>query len=752
MILLRTTDDARPLALIWHYTCHPTAVVPDSVISADYPGTVRRALRECFGEIPCVFLQGFCGDIRPNITASQKAGWGQRIRRIFRTIASGPLFASPSAADWLRWSRSLGAGVADIAEHSPVRRFSAMSLRAGSARIPLDEFFRGSVPDKPLQASVLRIGEDLEIVALSAEACVGWTSILDEAVPTPPDRIRLYTGYLGALFGYLPTAAQIPEGGYEVEGFQPLFGLSGRFDSGQIGRAVTGCVKRAFEDLEREERAPKACDLPSAMIKMLDTMTEEALASRRFGMDDQIAFARLSSDFNPMHLDRAFARRTQFGAPVVHGIHNLAWAANAVLHRHPLKVDNIRARFLQPLFLDEPAEVRIRARTQSQIEFEVAAAGTVVARVKLSAEPGSFAAGKVPAALSAPVRLSQPIDLRFEQLAEQTGAVPVGDADVEAAFPALAGAIGLSAVRGLLATSQIVGMACPGLHSLFAGLDVNCAAAIDRQGALAYAVTKTDGRFRSLQIEVSGSGIAGRLDAFARPAPPSQPAMTEVALRVTGNPFVGQRSLIVGGSRGLGEVTAKIIAAGGGRPVITYRESKQEAERVSAEIVGAGGRCEIVRYDALKPARDQLETLGTVDSCYYFATPKIFQRKSKLYEPQRLRAFLGIYADGFADLCSTLPHGSSGKLAIFYPSTVAIDEAASATAEYAMAKIAGETLAKHLDEHIPDLVVICRRLPRILTDQTATIGVASADNALDVMLPIVYDVQRMARPTAAPRG
>jgi hypothetical protein len=42
---------------------------------------------------------------------------------------------------------------------------------------------------------------------------------------------------------------------------------------------------------------------------------------------------------------------------------------------------------------------------------------------------------------------------------------------------------------------------------------------------------------------------------------------------------------------------------------------------------------------------------------------------------------------------SALAHDRSGKIATFYPSSVAIDEAASATAEYAMAKIAGEILA-----------------------------------------------------------
>jgi hypothetical protein len=90
---------------------------------------------------------------------------------------------------------------------------------------------------------------------------------------------------------------------------------------------------------------------------------------------------------------------------------------------------------------------------------------------------------------------------------------------------------------------------------------------------LGYAATKVDARFRSLQIDTSGSGAAGRLDAFSRPALPSQPGKTEISVRITGSPFAGQRSLVIGGSRGLGEVTARIVAAGGGRPVITHKES-----------------------------------------------------------------------------------------------------------------------------------------------------------------------------------
>lgn len=254
VVLLRKADDGQPLGVLWHYTCHPTAVVPDDVISADYPGVVRRALRQRFGEIPCAFALGFCGDIRPDIPISKPAGMHKRLRRMVRTLVSGPAFASPSSEDWTRWSQSLATKLYDIVKAGPARRLWPAELQTGSAQIPLSDFFEGSAPDKPLVIQIIRLGDALEIVAMSAEPCVGWERILDEAAPLPAGRIRLYSGYLGALFGYLPTTAQIPEGGYEVEAFQPLFGLSGHFESEKIGPAVIDCAIRAFEDLDRRKR------------------------------------------------------------------------------------------------------------------------------------------------------------------------------------------------------------------------------------------------------------------------------------------------------------------------------------------------------------------------------------------------------------------------------------------------------------------------------------------------------------------
>jgi hypothetical protein len=251
IVLLRRTDGADVMGIIWHYTCHPTAVIPGNVVSSDFPGAVRRALRARFGNVACVFAQGFCGDISPKLQPSTgKPGFRERLRRLVRKAVSGPTFPTAAAEEWTRWSENLAAGVVAIAQGAPEKKASVAKLATGSASIPLGDFFDGAAPDKPLTAQAVRLGDAVELIALSAEVTVEWQAVVDRAVPVQNGRIRLYAGYLGALFGYLPTPAQIRQGGYEVEGFQPLFGLSGQFDTEKITPAVLDCVKQAVADLE----------------------------------------------------------------------------------------------------------------------------------------------------------------------------------------------------------------------------------------------------------------------------------------------------------------------------------------------------------------------------------------------------------------------------------------------------------------------------------------------------------------------
>ena len=60
----------------------------------------------------------------------------------------------------------------------------------------------------------------------------------------------------------------------------------------------------------------------------------------------------LSGDFNSIHLDPIFARRTIAGQCVVHGVHGLMWALDSFILSVGVTPSSIDVNFLKPIFLD----------------------------------------------------------------------------------------------------------------------------------------------------------------------------------------------------------------------------------------------------------------------------------------------------------------------------------------------------------------------------------------------------------------
>ena len=73
--------------------------------------------------------------------------------------------------------------------------------------------------------------------------------------------------------------------------------------------------------------------------------------TKSFDLDDQRRFARLSGDYNPLHLDPGYSRRLLFGEPVVHGIHLVFLGLEHVLgrFRSPTVLKELKATFRSPL-------------------------------------------------------------------------------------------------------------------------------------------------------------------------------------------------------------------------------------------------------------------------------------------------------------------------------------------------------------------------------------------------------------------
>ena len=129
----------------------------------------------------------------------------------------------------------------------------------------------------------------------------------------------------------------------------------------------------------------------------------------------------------------------------------------------------------------------------------------------------------------------------------------------------------------------------PGLHSLYSGLDLTFTAEAAGAPQLNFKVVRAD-RYGSVRMEVDGPGFHGEARAMVRPAPSKQVAAGDLAGVVAKDAFSGQRAVVIGGSRGLGEVTAKLLAMGGADVTITYHRGKGDAEAIAAEIAAAGER------------------------------------------------------------------------------------------------------------------------------------------------------------------
>jgi len=238
-------------------------------------------------------------------------------------------------------------------------------------------------------------------------------------------------------------------------------------------------------------------------------------------------------------------------------------------------------------------------------------------------------------------------------------------------------------------------------------------------------------------INVKAPGIKGAVKSFLSPLPQQQAGYAEVQKHVRIDEFAGQRCLIIGGSRGLGEVASKLLAAGGAQVKITYHQGLKDAQRIVEEIGAGGGSAQCFSFDVLNPPNDLRKTLGrqwAPTHLYYFATPSIFIASKGSFSSGLFKRFCDYYVTGFLNTVRVLHSQAGGLQKIFYPSSRAIDEPAGNTGEYAAAKIAGEALCAFLEKTNPGLRIHKPRLPRLATDQTISILSIKNEDPAPLML------------------
>lgn len=457
--------------------------------------------------------------------------------------------------------------------------------------------------------------------------------------------------------------------------------------------------------------------------------------ARTFHVEDQSRFAALSGDNNPLHVDPIAARRYLFGQPVVHGVHAVLWALDRWLSESagPVHLKRLKASFHRPIFLDEPVESSSTSRTDDQVDIELHAGGVLPTTIEVQwddspAPPNTSPAGGLP-------QLRPPRALSFAEIAAASGRMDL-QIDPQATaqlFPHLAHRVSPLQVATMLATSRLVGVECPGLHSVFAELELKGSDG-EPDPVLRYEVSKFDPRLRMVLMVVSAPGMSGTVRAFVRPGPRAQAGYTELQAQVRCGEFRDQRALVVGGSRGLGEVVAKLLCAGGAQVWITYHQGEADAKRLVSEIPSGRGIAGCSRFDVLAVSPDSLYPIQTSlapTHLYYFATPPITPSAKRHVLPDLLQKYMDVYGTGFINTVQGLR--DSGLEQVFYPSTVFVDQLPPGMGEYATAKAAGETICAFLGNNT-ELRFYVPRLPRMATDQTVSLLPSSVPEPAPILL------------------
>ena len=477
------------------------------------------------------------------------------------------------------------------------------------------------------------------------------------------------------------------------------------------------------------------------------------MAHRVFDWSDQEAFACISNDYNPIHMDPVAARRTQPGAPIVHGIHSLIWILDC-FSQSDLRtsgIKNLKVKFLRPIYVGEKITAEISQSTPMAYRMLITTGSEELVTATIGMEDIRSAATSIKAPLTSAITSppASPNDPSLQEMEGMSGCLSFGPSisRLSTLYPTAVGVFGLPRIAALACSSCLVGMVVPGLHSLFSSLEVSFSAdVVVPPEAIQFSVTSIVKRVRSVRINIRTQFLHGIVETVSRPPPAKQPSIGIVKSHVSREEFRDTVALIVGGSRGLGEITGKLIAAGGGTVVITYSTGKADADRVASEMAQSGLKCKVVCYDVNRSALEQLEALGEIPTqVYYFPTPSIFRRKTGIFDYQRFDEFNLFYVSAFFELVQACIRLRPAGIKFFYPSSTSVDVRPATMTEYTMSKAAAEVLCDDISRFVPGVQILSRRLPRLPTDQTSsTVQIETAD-PIEVLLNVVRDMHLLGQ-------
>ena len=450
--------------------------------------------------------------------------------------------------------------------------------------------------------------------------------------------------------------------------------------------------------------------------------------SKKFTLQDQYKFAEISGDYNDIHLNEKVARRSIFGYPIVHGINLVLWAIESELSKNKFqKILYLEALFKNSVYLNETVFLKRKLLNKS-VEINLYSRDRIVTSIKLDIEKSYEDNSNNQINPNLPP-YEKPLEITMEEMEGNQGKLELflNYLKFKSLFPLIADKLPKNQIATIISTSRLVGNICPGTNSLFTKILLH-SKKNEYINKLFFSVSKIDKRFNLINLNIKSPSFNGEIQAFERPPKIKQKKYSDFRKVIPPESFSNIKALVIGGSRGLGEVTTKILCAGGAEVVFTFFNGKAEAEEIVADIQASGAKIESLFLDIKE---DLPIPLPKVNLLVYMPTPFIFDAVKSKFSPLLFKKFLDYYIFGLHKIITNLD--LSDPLVVFNPSSVAIDDLPLNMGEYSSAKAASEIMSNFLEKANINLKFHCPRLSRLNTDQTNSIRPTKNENPIPVI-------------------
>ncbi|MDF2671622.1 MAG: hypothetical protein K0R67_3928 [Paenibacillus sp.] len=229
------TDSGRTKAVLTHYTCHPTTTNAN-LITSDYAGVAMEQVEQSIGEgAVASFLQGCCGDTRPALhkDGAFYSGTNDDVLRSGRVLAEEVLAVLGRPLALVEAGEIGGSTTEAMLPFDTLPAMDEITTAAEASTGVTGEWANKLKqnphllqPAIPLHLTRINIAEGLSFLAMDGEMVLEYGTFVKRLSGGKV----LPLGYSNGMVGYVPSARQVEEGGYEGRGSYPLFMLPAIFD------------------------------------------------------------------------------------------------------------------------------------------------------------------------------------------------------------------------------------------------------------------------------------------------------------------------------------------------------------------------------------------------------------------------------------------------------------------------------------------------------------------------------------------